>query len=234
MFTLSSLTSLCGSCANFDANLFQTAINLGSDGTHSNEVEYYASVGPVDGNGLVDVSAPEVRNIRFDSISPLSTVWQPSEARGLIATAADSKDYQVYLSWRLLVTDAPDISFNIYRSTGNKSLIKLNQKPITQTTDFIDRNPPKDLANTKWYVAAVTSGLEGQLSHSANLPDDPMQPYLLIENPKSGTHGRRFATGDFDGDGRLDYAMAIPSVNRDPYRYHWKPSKGVPFCHYCC
>jgi hypothetical protein len=58
--------------------------------------------------------------------------------RGVIAIA-DENNKNVYVSWRLLQTDPADIAFDVYRSSGNRS-VKLNSKPISTTTDFLYRN----------------------------------------------------------------------------------------------
>ncbi|MBP1965558.1 hypothetical protein [Paenibacillus aceris] len=45
----------------------------------------------------------------------------------------------VYVGWRLLGTDSPDIGFNLYRDG-----VKLNTVPIIQSTNYLDSNGAVD------------------------------------------------------------------------------------------
>jgi hypothetical protein len=59
--------------------------------------------------------------------------------RGLMAAkTADGK--AVHIRWRLLKSDAANVGFNVFRYENGKGK-KLNGKPITATTDFIDTKP---------------------------------------------------------------------------------------------
>lgn len=66
--------------------------------------------------------------------------------RGMIAVG--DSDGKVYLGWRLLKADSADIAFNAYRSTAGADAVKLNDKRITQSTDFVDISARLDLDNT--------------------------------------------------------------------------------------
>jgi len=78
--------------------------------------------------------------------------------RGLTAIKTGN---DVYLSWRLLKTDKDDTAFDVYRAdvvdynSGKalKQMRKVNQSPIKQTTDFIDRNVPD--GDFRWMVYPV-------------------------------------------------------------------------------
>ena len=55
-------------------------------------------------------------------------------SRGVVAVNQGGK---VFVGWRMFGTDADNISFNLYRTTDGKST-KLNDKPITDVTFFVD------------------------------------------------------------------------------------------------
>lgn len=65
--------------------------------------------------------------------------------RGLYAVPSqDGKG--VYLSWRLLNTDAPATAFHVYREANGKTC-RLTNKPILRTCDFVDNAPVKGVAS---------------------------------------------------------------------------------------
>ena len=41
----------------------------------------------------------------------------------------------VYVGWRLLGTEPDDITFNLYRRSGNDKPVRLNQTPIKESTN---------------------------------------------------------------------------------------------------
>ncbi|MFN4180547.1 MAG: hypothetical protein ACK4I8_09560, partial [Armatimonadota bacterium] len=72
--------------------------------------------------------------------------------RGVVAIPIG--DGCVYVSWRLLATDPDDIAFNLYRQVGNSKPVKVNKKPVTATTDFIDEGV--DLSQpVKYFVRPI-------------------------------------------------------------------------------
>ena len=106
-------------------------------------------------------------NLNFYAVNPLFKPGQPlgwaterieeKIDRGTVALV--SEDKKVYLSWRLLKTDAPDIAFNVYRATAGATATKLNPQPLTRTTDYVDATAPLDRENT-WSVRPVVAGRE--------------------------------------------------------------------------
>ena len=56
--------------------------------------------------------------------------------RGLVAVNKGAG--KVFISWRLLGTEAPDTGFILYRTTGAGAPVKLNAAPLTQGTCFED------------------------------------------------------------------------------------------------
>ena len=59
-------------------------------------------------------------------------------SRGLVAVRAS--ETEVYIGWRLFGTDAAAIAFNVYRTTGTGRPARLNSRPLTATTDFLDKS----------------------------------------------------------------------------------------------
>src|SRR4051812_26538973 len=88
-------------------------------------------------------------------------------SRGLVAIARE--DGKVYLSWRLLGSDPAEIAFTVYRDN-----IKLSDKPISTSTNFLDADPPAKAA--KYSVRPITDGREGEASDALYLA----RPYLEI------------------------------------------------------
>ncbi len=130
---------------------------------------------------------------------------------------------KVYLGWRLLKTDPADIAFNVYRATGRMLPVKLNDKPLTRTTDFVDEKAPLDRDN-QWFVKPWVNGAELAASVTASLPANPeAKGYLSFKLDGDYTF-QKVGLGDLDGDGKLDYVIKQPQDNIDPYRSYWEKS----------
>jgi rhamnogalacturonan endolyase len=126
--------------------------------------------------------------------------------RGVVAI--NQGNGKVYVGWRLLGTDPDQISFNIYRQTGKKTKVKLNEKPIKKSTNFVDKTTNISQTNS-YYVRAVINGIEGKISKPFTLKAGaPIQQYLSIplQNP-TGYIANDASTGDLDGDGEYDIVL---------------------------
>jgi rhamnogalacturonan endolyase len=144
--------------------------------------------------------------------------------RGLVAVSQDNG--KVYIGWRLLATDAEGTAFNLYRSANGKTE-KLNNKPITGSTNFIDGTANLS-QSTNYVVRPVVKGKETGASEpfvlSANAP---AQQYfsISIQPPAPGevmgseyTYSANDASvGDLDGDGEYEIVLKWdPSNSRNP------------------
>ncbi len=132
--------------------------------------------------------------------------------RGLVALRRNPR--KVYLSWRLLDSDPPDIGFNVYRVSK-----KLNATPIVRTTDFVDDDAPA--AACTYTVRAVTKSGEGPPAEATAGPD--AQDYLSLKLDEGETF-QKISLADLDGDGRYDFVLKLPNANIDPYEKYWKKS----------
>ncbi|MEN6302366.1 MAG: hypothetical protein ABFD96_06555 [Armatimonadia bacterium] len=142
--------------------------------------------------------------------------------RGLVALTTEDK--RAYIGWRLLATDPEDVAFNIYRQTGRGVPVKLNDRPLTRTTDFVDVQPALEQNSTYW-VRAVCGGKEQPPSEQAMLAADPQpKPYLSIKL-KGDYAASGAGVGDLDGDGRLDFVIKQPAWGTDPGYGYWERSR---------
>jgi len=134
--------------------------------------------------------------------------------RGVIAVrqGADS----VYVGWRVLGTDPDDIAFNLYRKTGNAALLKLNDEPMTKSTNFVDAGVHFDQPNT-YFVKPVLKGQEQEASKSFTLaPKTAIQQYLSIPlHTPVGYKPNDASVGDLDGDGEYDLVLHQVGRSRD-------------------
>jgi len=139
--------------------------------------------------------------------------------RGLIAVPTNEG---FYLSWRSLKTDTPNMGFDVFRLKPNGSETKLNEKPITQTTDFSYKTTTPWDPNDRLQVRAIGTVPFASSEKVAVLE----KPYLSI--PLKGAESfSRIAFNDLDGDGTLDYLIKTPNSNIDPYINYWKASPGT-------
>ncbi len=131
--------------------------------------------------------------------------------RGVIAvrTSVDS----VYIGWRLLGTEPDDIAFNVYRQAGTGTPVKLNKKPITESTNYQDGTVNFSAENS-YFVKSVLKGKEQEKSKSFTLSANaPVQQYLNIPlRTPAGYTPNDVSAGDLDGDG--EYELILHQTGR--------------------
>lgn len=143
--------------------------------------------------------------------------------RGVVAVRTSGTD--VFVSWRLLGTDPSGVAFNVYRSTGGASAVKLNSSPLTGATIYTDSTA--DLTQTNAYtVRPVIGGDEQPASAGFTLSADaPQQQYLRVplQRPAGGTvpGGGTYdyspgdsSVGDLDGDGEYEIVVKWDPSNQ--------------------
>ena len=131
-------------------------------------------------------------------------------SRGVVAVKEGNG--KIYVSWRMLVTDPDDVAFNIYRTTGNMSAVKLNSKPITESTNYVDK---VDTTNSNSYIIkTILKGKETEASKAFVIPANaPVRQYLSIPlQTPPGYMPNDASVGDLDGDG--DYEIILHQTGR--------------------
>ena len=119
------------------------------------------------------------------------------------------------ISWRLLKTDPSNVAFDIYKSVDGETEVRLNEKPISNTTSWVDADI--DVSKTNVYRVTLanqaetlcdytfTSEMAEKFYHeirlNMNVPDAS-----ITYSPDD------IQLGDLDGDGELEIV-----VKREPY-----------------
>lgn len=131
--------------------------------------------------------------------------------RGLYASPTqDGKS--VYLSWRLLATDAPDIAFHVYQEDNGRTH-RLTINPIVQTCDFTAPVPTSGKAS--YWVVPATDDLSPAASDKVLFDPIASAPYTSIRLKEKAKAGK-VALADLNGDGAYDYIVRTPETNVDP------------------
>jgi rhamnogalacturonan endolyase len=133
--------------------------------------------------------------------------------RGVIAIKDKG---QFFISWRVLGTDRDDLAFNLYRKSGTKKAIKINEKLITGATNFVDTKANPKEENT-WFVKTVLKGKETEAKGKFTIPaSSPDKDYLSIAiKPIEGYIPNDLSTGDLDGDGKYDLIVHMTGKGHD-------------------
>ena len=127
--------------------------------------------------------------------------WEKLD-RGLIALPTAGE--KVYIGWRLLESDSGNAAFNVYRSAGSDGPLRLNDEPVTVTTDYIDTDPVKN-GTAEYFIRSVMNGVEGAPSKKAKVYGRvDGDPYISIKL-KGNYAANRAGVGDLDGDGPVSY-----------------------------
>ena len=77
--------------------------------------------------------------------------------RGIVAVR--QADGGVFVSWRLFGTDPDNIAFNVYRIANNAVPLKINDRPITNATHWIDGKADTNQTST-YFVRPVVNRKE--------------------------------------------------------------------------
>ncbi|MGO8749213.1 MAG: hypothetical protein ACLQNE_24910 [Thermoguttaceae bacterium] len=141
--------------------------------------------------------------------------------RGLVAVRKGPAE--LYIGWRLLQNDPEDVAFNVYCRRGQE-VHRVNEKPIRQTTDFVDNTACTPAAdNATYFVRPVVNGKEGPASAEVGVVSAKDRGYVSIRL-QGNYRVQKIGIGDLDGDGRYDYVVKQPADNIDPYEQYWKRS----------
>ncbi len=135
--------------------------------------------------------------------------------RGLLAINL-GREKGVFLSWRLLGTESPQLGFNVYRQSGTALPQKLNDEPLTAGTNYIDRKVELVLA-TSYFVRAVQADGEHDACKPFEFSANPVpKGYLSIplQTPSGYTAGDA-SPADLDGDGEYEIIIHMTGRGRD-------------------
>ena len=129
--------------------------------------------------------------------------------RGLVAVKR--VEGGVFLSWRLLGNEPDSAAFNVYRMS-EQEVVRLNDMPITNATNFIDRT--EDLTHgSRYFVCVMENEKERPPSEPAvvwrqNYLEIPIQS-IVAYRPGDAS------VGDLDGDGQYEIVLHQISRPRD-------------------
>ena len=143
--------------------------------------------------------------------------------RGMVARG--TADGKVYVGWRVLKSDPPDMGFNVYRQADAGQPKKLNAEPLSRTSDFVDGAASPD-ARQAWFVRPVVDGRRGIEASPPVLAVGQThdKPYISIERKDKDATFQKVGIADLDGDRRYDFVLKGPNANIDPWHKYWKPS----------
>lgn len=142
--------------------------------------------------------------------------------RGAVALVQDNG--QVYVGWRLLESDPPDVAFEVYRAASpDGPREKITPHPIRESCNFVDRSAP---SSAEFYlVQPVSERAKMEISRPVKAETNRAGYVRIKLQDKS--RPQKVGLADFDGDGRLDYLVKHPDFNTDPYQRpgYWKKSE---------
>ncbi len=139
------------------------------------------------------------------------------------AIAVPRPDGSVFISWRLLASDAANAAFNVYRTEGDRRT-KLNSSPISNSCNFVDRQSGDRVS--AYAIEETASSKAAEAVRSSAEPRDTGYFRLQLRDHDTA---QKVGLADLDGDGKLDYVVKHPDFNTDPYQQpgYWKKSEGT-------
>lgn len=151
-----------------------------------------------------------LRQAAYDGLAQAVPQLEYHLGRGLVAIKIDGG---VYLSWRLLGTDAFNLGFNVYRDG-----IKINAEPVTAGTNFIDS---EGTLAAEYYITAVKDGVEVEQSETVQvlpqayiaIPLDPPPGGRTPDNVSYSYTANDASAADLDGDGQFEIVLKWDPTN---------------------
>ena len=134
-----------------------------------------------------------------------------------------------HLSWRMLVSDKSGASFDIYRETDGGKAVKVNDKAIKTTSDFLDKGADLSKDN-RWILkssgrelaswACKAGKAESYIEIPINKPEGrnifriTQRSYGTSDSYNPGDEGDAYtftagdcSVGDLDGDGQMEIIL---------------------------
>ncbi|GLB51245.1 rhamnogalacturonan endolyase YesW [Neptunitalea chrysea] len=134
--------------------------------------------------------------------------------RGIVVI--QTSDHDAFVSWRSFKKDKETLGFNVYRTSNNENVVKLNSAPITQKTWFID-NTIQDTVDYTYTIRSVQHQKETQEEGTFTIhTESTPKPYFSIplQTPKGYTPNDA-AVADLDGDGQLEIVLHQTGIGHD-------------------
>ena len=146
----------------------------------------------------------------FALTSPGATPRQMENLnRGIVAVKQTNS---IYVGWRMFGTDPNTITFNLYRIVGNSEPVKVNDRPIGDSTNYIDKaaDPNQEL---QYFVRPILDGKELEASKPVRAWDrDYLEiPIQAIADYRTGDA----SIADLDGDGEYEIVLHQTSHGQD-------------------
>ncbi len=122
----------------------------------------------------------------------------------------------VYLSWRMLAADHPEVGFNVYRRIAGRTEL-LDRRPVSKTTDYLDATLPAGVEAEYW-VEPCYNLESGPACEPVAIVCDTLRQapryrsIRLRDNERAG----KVALADLNGDGKYDFIVRTPDRNVDP------------------
>ena len=126
-----------------------------------------------------------------------------------------------YMSWRMLLSDRDDMAFDVWRATDGGKAVKINESPITQTSDFLDASADLSKGN-RWSLRSGGKEIahwERKAGEAAvpylSVPIDKPEPRKTFGTDETYTYSANDATvADLDGDGEYEIVLKWEVSNR--------------------
>jgi len=132
--------------------------------------------------------------------------------RGIVAMP-DGKG-NIFVSWRLFATDSNNIVFNVYRSVNDAKAVKLNTKPITAVTSWLDEKADAGKSYT-YQVATIVNGKEQKDERTYTVKAGaPAYISIPLRTPE-GYAPNDASVGDLDGDGTYEIILHQAGKGKD-------------------
>jgi rhamnogalacturonan endolyase len=137
--------------------------------------------------------------------------------RGLVAL--EREDDSVFISWRLLAEDPPDMAFTLMRGSVN-----LTQGKRYRQTCFVDTEQGAK-RGAGYTLYQFSGGRKVKQCDRLGFATTIGKSYLSI-SLKGDYDFQKVGIADLDGDGAYEYVIKQPNFNTDPYQHpgYWKKS----------